>query len=298
MIEHLKSMAVFACVVEEGSFRQASIKLSMSPSVVSHHLSQLEAHIGSPLLYRSTRKLSLTDYGRRFYPYCQEMTSTAQKGLNELLSGSDEPTGNLNIALPAILASGEIPSLIAQFCQRFPKVQLNVDFDNRKRNLIEEGFDLSGRIGWLEDSNLRARKITDIKRIVCVSQQYLDSHPRINTLSQLSEHQWIKTEIIQNYVELFNADEPEGTKYPIKQGINVKGANVMREMLLANFGLAVIPEFLVRNELENGTLVHVLPEWHPKTAGFYFVWADSGIRNPLVKYFIDFIEPKIQKWLA
>lgn len=297
MIEFLKSMAVFACVVEEGSFRQASIKLSMSPSVVSHHLTQLEAHLGSPLLYRSTRKLSLTDYGRRFYPYCLEMTNVASSGLNALCSDSDEPSGSLTIALPAILSTGEMPSLLAQFCQRFPKVQLNVDFNNRKRNLIEEGLDLAVRIGWLEDSNLRAKKVTDVKRIICASEQYIHAHQDISSPSQLSNHQWIRTEVIQNSVKLYHLNSEKEQKVPISKGIHVKGANIMHEILQANFGLAIVPEYHVRKEIESGNLVHVLPEWHAKTAGFYFVWADNGIRNPLVKSFIAFIEPEIKNWL-
>lgn len=295
MITHIKSMAMFANVVQEGSFRKAAASLSLSPSVVSQHIGQLETHLGAPLFYRSTRQLSLTDYGKRFYPYCQQMVQCAQSGIDDITLGQGKVSGKLTVTLPEVLCTANITKLFARFCQQYPHIELSLEFNNHKQNIIEKNIDLSIRIGWLEDSNLRAKKITDIERIVCASAKYLAKAEEINNPEDLSNHYWIKAETLPAAVELQNKQDAITTKFNIKKGVSVKGANILKEMLLADFGLAIVPKFIINADINSEQVVHILPKWKVPAAGMYFVWIDNKVKNPLINYFTDYVEAELRE---
>ncbi|WP_299695601.1 LysR family transcriptional regulator [uncultured Vibrio sp.] len=294
MFEHVKAMTVFAVVVDEGSFRKAATKLSLSPSVVSQYISQLELHLGTPLFYRSTRKLSLTDYGKQLYPSCQQMMYWAETGLNCFNLDEGEIVGKLCITLPAVLIDTAFPKLLAEFCTEYPHIELTVNFDNQRHNIIEEGIDLALRIGWLEDSNLKAKKVMDVYRVICATQHYLANNSAINTPKDLESHRWVRTEMLFSSVELTNTALNKAEKFTVKKGIIIKGANAFKDIVQTNFGLAMGPRFLIQEELDNGSLVEVLPNWKAKAAGMYFVWVDNKVKNPLVGYFTDFMIPKLK----
>ncbi|MGB5446486.1 MAG: LysR family transcriptional regulator [Psychromonas sp.] len=298
MFEYIKSMVVFTVVVEVGSFRKAATNLSLSPSVVSQYINKLESHLGAPLFYRSTRKLSLTDYGKRLYPNSRQMMLLAETGLNDLRQGHGKVTGKLNITLPANLMNISVAKTFADFCEEFPHIELSVNVDNRRHNMIEEGIDLAIRVGWLEDSNLKAKKIMDIKRVICASRKYLSRADIIKEPKDLESHNWVKTELLLSSVELKNAKLGKTEIFNVKKGISMKGANVSKEMMLADFGLSLGPRFLVQSELQNGELIEVLPDWQAQTPGMYFVWVDNTVKNPLINYFTDFSLERLRNALA
>ncbi len=296
MFEQVKAMAVFAVVVEEGSFRKTAAKLALSPSVVSHYISQLERYLGAPLFYRSTRKLSLTDYGQRFYPSCKQMVYCAQTGLNALKQNGRGLAGKLNMTLPAVLIETAFPRLLAEYATTYPNIDLTVSFDNQTHNMIEEGIDLALRVGWLKDSNLKARKVMDVHRVICATHHYLASHEPILCPKDFEQHSWVKTELLLTSIELKKNHELE--KISVKKGITIKGANAFKDIVLADFGLAMGPKFLVQKELDSGRLVEVLPEWQASSVGMYFVWVDNTVKNPLVSHFTDFMLPRLQTTLT
>lgn len=296
MFEQVKAMTVFALVVDEGSFRKAAAKLTLSPSVVSHYISQLERHLGAPLFYRSTRKLSLTDYGHRFYPSCKQMVYCAEMGLSALKQGCDDLTGKLNMTLPAVLIETAFPKLLAEYANTYTNIELTVNFDDQTHNMIEQGIDLALRIGWLKDSNLKAKKVMDVHQVICATRQYLASHEPIVNPKDFEKHNWVKTELLLSSVELHKDHELE--KISVKKGITIQGANGFKDIVMADFGLAMGPKFLVQKELDSRRLIEVLPEWRVTSVGMYFVWIDNAVKNPLVSHFTDFMLPRLQATLA
>src|SRR5580700_8826000 len=169
MIDELRALAIFAKVVEAGSFRSAANTLKLSPSVVSHHVAQLEERLGVALLYRSTRQLSLTFEGEKLFASAKSMISAAENGLNSIKHQTSEPSGKLNLTVPAFLTRSALVRDIAAFAKAFPKIALSISFTDVQQDVIREGIDLAIRVGELKDSALKSKRLYDMKRKLVVS---------------------------------------------------------------------------------------------------------------------------------
>ena len=152
MIEYLRHMAVFARVVDEGSFRGAARALNVAPSRVSETVSDLESYLGKTLLNRSTRKTALTNEGHIFYARVVDMLRSAEAGLNDLNALTIEPMGALKVSMPAFMSSSGLARAIGEFARTYELVTLSLNFTDRPVGLIEAGYDLNIRVGWLDDS--------------------------------------------------------------------------------------------------------------------------------------------------
>lgn len=166
-------MAVFARVVDEGSFRAAAESVGLAPSRVSQTVSDLEAYLGVTLLYRTTRKIALTNEGRLFYTRVVDMVRSAETGLNELNALSLDPVGALRLSLPAFMASSNLTAAIAAFARQHPNDALTLVYTDYTQKLLEDGFDLSIRAGWLDDSTMMSRKLGEAERALVVGRAYM-----------------------------------------------------------------------------------------------------------------------------
>ena len=160
MIDQVRMMAIFQTVAEMGSFRQAAKKLKLSPSVVSHHVSQLEAGLGMPLLYRSTRRMSLTEAGVEMLAASQRMTAAAQQGIGAVKRRVAQPVGTLKVSLATAIASPPYSQAIIRFVQAYPKVHLSLHYSDHRTSLEGSQFDvaLRGQTSDLDDSSYKARR--------------------------------------------------------------------------------------------------------------------------------------------
>ncbi|MEO1313903.1 MAG: LysR family transcriptional regulator, partial [Pseudomonadota bacterium] len=192
MIDHLRHMAIFARVVDEGSFRAAAKAAGLAPSRVSEIVSELERYLGSTLLYRTTRKVSLTNEGRIFYAHVVEMLRNAEAGLNELNALTLDPVGALRISLPAFLASGPLSTAVATFAQRHPNVAFSVTYTDHPMGLVEDGLDLNIRVGWLDDSAMMSRKLAEGKRVLVAGTEYAKKRPVPKAPRDLEDWDWVR----------------------------------------------------------------------------------------------------------
>ena len=172
MIDNLRQMAVFARVVDQGSFRGAANDLGLAPSRISETVSDLEAYLGVTLLNRTTRKIALTNEGRIFYARVVDMLRSAEAGVNEINSISLDPVGTLRISIPAFMAVGPMTTAVANFARLNKKVSLAVTFTDHQVRLVEEGYDLSIRVGWLDDSSMMSRKLATGQRHLVAGTEY------------------------------------------------------------------------------------------------------------------------------
>ena len=140
MIEQLRQIAIFAKTVDHGSFRAAARELRLSPSVVSHHISQLEENLGVALLYRSTRKLALTKEGTRLLSAAHQMLEAVDSGLSDISTSASQPAGELRITAPSVLAQSRLTEAIGDFAKLFPGIKLSLNFTDTRHELIEDGF--------------------------------------------------------------------------------------------------------------------------------------------------------------
>ncbi|MBT8080001.1 MAG: LysR family transcriptional regulator [Gammaproteobacteria bacterium] len=285
-------MAVFARVVDEGSFRAAAKDLGVAPSRVSQTVSDLEEYLGVTLLYRTTRKLFLSNEGRKFYEHAADLLRSAESGLNELNALSQEPSGELKVSLPAFFASSAISTALAEFARQHPKVSLSLIYTNQVMDILDEGLDLTIRVGWLQDSSMMSRKLGEGRRLLVAGKEYVKAQPAPNDPSDLKDWDWIRFHMRPTTTE-FVSESGDKTTITENFRISVNSTEAVWHFACQNMGLALLPEHMIADGLETGELVHVLPQWSVKPLGFYAVWPDKSRRENLTLQLVRFIAERV-----
>ncbi len=286
MLEQLRQIAIFAKVVDHGSFRAAARALDISPSVISHHVAQLEAQLGTALLYRSTRKLSVTDDGKRLLAQARVMIDAAEAGLNAVANQSSQPSGELSVTLPAVLAQSAIIDRVAAFSITHPNVRLKLDFSDSRREVIGSGIDVAIRMGWLKDSALKARKLYDVNRRLIASPSYLSGRARPEIPEDLADWDWMELSPVRQKPRFRKEGARTVTLNPTTK-LSVNDANALSRLARAGAGLAIVPDFLTVDDIANGTLEQLFPDWHLDPVGVYAVWPPNAPKEGLTSFFVD-----------
>ncbi|MBS0287036.1 MAG: LysR family transcriptional regulator [Proteobacteria bacterium] len=289
MIDELRSLAIFAKVVEISSFRQAAKDLKLSPSVVSHHVAQLEERLGVILLYRSTRKLSLTSDGEKLYSSAKAMLSAAENGLNSIAYNVSSPTGKLKLALPALLSKSTLLKDIAEFAKHFPKVSISINFSDLQQDLIQESIDLAIRIGNLKDSTLKSKKLFELKRTLVVSPAYLANQAKPKGPLDLKTWDWIGLNMRAHSRTLFNS-AGKSINIDFTPRIVADSVEAVCQLAIAGLGLATPPLYLAQEEIKKEHLVHPLKHWTLESLPVYAVWPPNVPKASLVFRLIEFLE--------
>ncbi|MEO0370524.1 MAG: LysR family transcriptional regulator [Pseudomonadota bacterium] len=287
MIEYLRHMAVFARVVDEGSFRAAARALGVAPSRVSETTSDLEAYLGVTLLNRTTRKIALTNEGRIFYARVVEMIRSAEGGLNDLNALSIEPVGALKVSMPAFMSSSGLARAMGEFAREHPLVALSVSFSDRPVGLIDAGFDVNIRVGWLDDSAMMSRKLGEESRMLVVGKAYAAARPNPSRPQELEDWDWIGYDQRSDTIEFTRNDETESVKG--NSHLRVDSVDAMYTFAVQNLGVTVLPNHVAQRGIEAGLLVQLLPKWRLKPLGFYAVWPDKSRRESLALLFVRFL---------
>lgn len=287
MMDQFKAMAVFRKVVETGTFRGAAKALDLSPSVVSHHITQLEANLGTALLYRSTRRISLTSDGHRLFDASTKMVEAAQAGLDAIRSHTEQPSGRLKVAVTgAVFESPPYVDHIVAFARAHPKVDLSISFSDQKIELIGSIFDAAVRIGWLDDSRYKARKLCEIGRSLVASRDYMQDRKPPKTIEDLDTFDWIKLTQLPVNKQLINKSGDVPTVRP-KIAIEVDSVAALRRMALSGMGVAAIPRFLIASDIIDGRLIELKPHWDLMSAAAYIVWPNNVAETSLTVRFVD-----------
>jgi DNA-binding transcriptional LysR family regulator len=267
---------LFVNVVDEGSFSKVAEKLELTNSVVSKRIGRLEKALNVQLLYRTTRKLSLTDAGQALYGKARLAKEALQDAQNSVTGYGEAIQGKIKITAPAVSASLVLSEAIATFCRQYPKVQVELSVSNDFVDLIEDGYDLAIRTAHLVDSSLIARRLVDSHWMLCASPEYikeqgLPSHP-----DDLSSHHCLiyKYEGAGPDTWLFKVNEE---RYPIQvQGrFHTNNLDSLKQAAMANFGIAYLPRALIHEALLAGELMPLLDEYVDKDLGIYAVYPRS-----------------------
>ncbi len=288
MIEHLRHMAIFARVVDEGSFRGAAKAIGLAPSRVSETVSELETFLGVTLLYRTTRKIALTNEGRMFYARVAEMLRSAENGLNELNALSLEPVGALRVSLPAYMSTSTLATAIAEFVRRHPLVALSISFTDARMDLLEDGFDVNFRAGWLDDSSMMSRKLGESARALVAGTGYAATRPRPLHPSEMEDWDWLRYKH-RSDVTTLHGPEGDTAKVLGQSRLEVDSIDALHHLTLQNLGATVLPEHLAARGEADGTLVRLLPDWQLRPLGTFAVWPDTSRRESLTLLFVRFV---------
>jgi len=268
----LKRLAVFAAVVDAQGFSAAARRLGMTRSAVSRQVSQLEEELGTRLLHRTTRSLSLTDDGALILADCRAVCETSERVFAVLRARRSEPSGTLRITAPLGLGEAFLAPLLGGFASAHPQVSLHVTLSDEVVDLVAAGIDVAIRGGALQDSALRVRRIGPLDLVVAASPSYLASSPPLKEPADLTAHTWV------TYTPLGVPNRPTFRR-PGHEPITVRptgrlqtnNGGVLRHLLLSGQGAGLLPRFYVARDLAAGALVDLLPAWTLATGGIYAV---------------------------
>ena len=288
MIDELRAMAIFATAVECGSFRGAAEKLKLSPSVISHHISKLEQQLGTSLLYRSTRKLSLTDNGKKLFSSTQMMIEAAESGLNEIAAQSCEPSGNLSLTIPAMFAQSQLMDDIGAFAKLYPKIKLSISVSDLAQDLVRDGIDLAIRVGDLKDSNLKCKRLFNMPRTLVASSAVAKLRGAVSHPQHLTTWDWIAIKMRPNHKLLTNS-VGERVQVDYQPRITLDSMEAVCQLTLAGLGLSSPPTFMVVKHITEGQLTEILPNWRIESLGVYAVWPDNTFQKSLSHRLVEFL---------
>ena len=297
-MEHFSALPIFVTVVECGSFSLASQKLGLSKSAVSKRITLLEQSLGIQLLHRTTRSLSLTEAGARYFDYVRPAVKLAADGLDAISELQQAPQGSLRIAVPMVFGRLHIAPLIPEFLRRYPKIQLQMQMDDKTTDLIAGGFDLAIRIGELPDSSLIARKIAPCLSVICASPEYLARHAAPQTPQQLSQQNCLFYSYFRDGVE-WTFLSPQGpTRIPPNGNYQVNNSDAIHQATLDGLGIANLPRFMVEADLHAGRLQALLADHPLPEHGIYAVYPQRKYLPTKVSVLIEFLMEKLAERLG
>lgn len=288
MIHSLRALAVFAKTIEHGSFRGAARELRISPSVVSHHVSQLEQQLGASLIYRSTRKISLTREGERLIGPAVAMVAAAEGGINAVLGNASTLNGEIKISAPAVLARSPLTAKIAAFLSAHPNVSISIDYSDERRDVIADGIDVAIRMGWLKDSALKARKLYDVERMLSVSPDYLIGRRTPKTPADVADWDWLELTPVPLKPAFRHKTKKTVSLRPIPR-IKANSVAAILEFTVQGAGLSILPRFLAEQAAGQGTIEHLLPDWRLPSVGVFAVRPNNAARTGLAADFVTAI---------
>jgi DNA-binding transcriptional LysR family regulator len=292
-MSHLAALPIFVAVVEKQGFAPAAQFLNVSKSAISKRISQLEEHLGARLLYRSTRKVSLTEAGQRYYELAVEALAKAQDAECAVSELHGKPKGKLKINIPMSFGRLHIVPIIPKFLSLYPNIEIDVAMDDRVIDLVDSGFDMGIRGGVLPDSSLIARKIAPCQMVLAASPQYLEKYGVPATPHDLRKHNCLHYAYYrdQNTWELRG---PNGlVKIATTGNFRINNSEALMQATLNGCGIARLPTFVSHKHILSGDLVRLLPEYEFPKQTFYAVFPERKFLPSKIRAFIDFIQGEI-----
>lgn len=274
-LNRLKQMAIFCKIIEFGSMRAAAQELGMTPSAVSQHLSQLEKEIDVPLVYRSTRKISLSEAGKRYYKYGKQMLMAAEDAEDAISEVKHSLEGELRISAPVGLASRPLAKALRTILNSNKGLNITILAQDKNIDLVSEQIDIAIRIGEPEESSFIYHPLGSMQKGIYASPSYLSSHTNPVVPKDLREHLWLGFLRNDDFSEVnLSHSSHEEFHYIPECRMRFNDLNVLAGHVQEGLGMAVLPEPEVRHLVQSGALIRILPEWKSPEHKIYALTID------------------------
>lgn len=293
MMSMLNQMEIFYFVATWKSFSRAALELGVSKAYISKQITALEKELGTKLLQRTTRHLTLTEQGSQFFESCNNIIREKQLAQALIKEGNALPLGNLKVTAPPSMCSSFLAKYLPQFLTQYPKINLNIDASSTVKNLFQHGIDIALRITHTPDENLIARLITCFQFIVCTTPRYLKKYGFPKNPENLSRLNCL----------IYSAD-PNKNNWPfeIKKEVKIirvqgnlisSNDRVIKEALMADEGIARLPEYILLDEVASKKLVILFSEYSRIEMPIYAIYASNITIPPKIKFFVNFLKEKL-----
>lgn len=291
MLDRFTSLEVFAKVASAGSLSAAARAMGLSQTMVTKHIAALETRLGVKLFHRSTRRLSITEVGRRYLESAERILSELEDADSAVSSDRFEPRGLLRLSAPVSFGARQIAPLLSEFVHHYPGVEVELGLNDRLVDLAEEGWDLALRIGSLSDSSLIARRLAPCRTVLAAAPAYLAAHGTPRTVADLARHNCLGYTLSRlTGFDRWTFGARGETTIQVHGNLRANNGDALRAAAIAGQGLIYQPTFVVADDLRAGTLVALtLDQPTVEFGGIYAVYLPH--RNPAAKLraFIDFL---------
>lgn len=285
-IPRWEGIAEFVCVVEAGSFTAASKRLAISTAQVSRQVNSLEQRLGTQLLHRTTRKVTVTEQGKRYYQSCRQLLDGFESAENSLQELQTVPKGKIRLTAPITFGERLLMPLINDFQQQYPQLSFEVELTNARLDIVDAGFDLAIRLGRLQDSRLRARKLASRQVYTCASKKYVEQFGQPHSLSELKHHNCLLGSVDH---WRFN-DQGSEKQVKVAGSLRCNSGVSLLDAAQKHGGIVQLPAEYVSQGLSDGSLVEVLQSYRPQAEGIWGLYPDSRWTSPKVALLLDYFE--------
>lgn len=289
-MDRFTALRVFRGVAELGSFAEAGRKLGLSPPAISKNVAELEAYLGVRLIHRTTRRMALTEEGKTYLEHVSRGLDALIEAETALSSARSLPIGTLRVSAPMTVALIRLSEAIPEFLSQHPDLRLELHLDDRRVDIIREGFDLAIR-GYsnLEDSSLIARKLGVMSHVLCASPSYFAAHGKPQTPSDLTKLDQIRFPHGPNAdIWEFRKDE-RIERIRVAARYSVSSSLAVRDALRASFGVSLIPRQYVEKDLLDRRLETALDTWNTAEITHYAIYPSRQHLAPKIRAFVDFL---------
>ena len=288
-MDRLTSLTTFVRVVDSGGFSAAGRRLNMSTTMVSNHVHALEERLGARLLNRTTRKVSLTEVGKAYYDRCTQILADLEQADDIAGALQSTPRGTLRIYTATHMVPFVAPA-VAEFLASYPNVKIDLTMGEREIDMIDEGIDLAIRLTPPPDSSLIVRSLATWRHVLCCSPAYLEKHGPLRQLSELTEHNCLR-HVLYPYGDDWHLLDPEGAAVSVRISGNLvtNSGETVRTAALQGVGISLAAGFLVAEDLEQGRLVRLLPQYRPVEFSMNAVYPHRHHLSAKVRSFIDLL---------
>jgi len=286
--DRIELIETFVCIVEAGNLSAAANRLGTSQPTISRRLQILEKWLGMKLLQRSTHAMNLTQDGERFFARAQGLLENWRAMEEDLRGATTDPFGTLRVVVPHAFGQEQLIEPLLEFLQRYPKVSVEWLLHQHHPNFIADGVDCEIRLGVVEDPSLVALHLAEVPRIVVAAPSLCDANASSISIDTVRTLPWIALSIFyRDEVVLMRATETDICTFPITPRLSTDSIYAARQAALANFGAALLSAWMVADDIAEGRLLHLLPEWHGPSLPVSLVYPYARFYPAKLRRFID-----------
>lgn len=293
-VDKLNAMAIFVRVVERGSFSAVAREMQTSQPTISKVLKALETGLGGKLIARSTRQLSLTDEGQRYYNECRQILAAVDAAEHSFQSGRERIAGHLRIGSSVSFGRLQIAPRLAQFLERHPGIEIDLQLSDQNQDLVSEGLDVTFRIGELNDSGLIARHIGTTHRVTVAAPAYLKKHGQPHTPAELGGHNCLQFNLLNSQNLWVFEKNNQRHEVRIKGNAQSNNSEAIREMVLGGLGIALSPVWLFSEDLKAGRVTAILQDYTAQSLPMHAVSPANRRQSARVKAFVDYMSQALE----
>ena len=289
-MDRFEDMQAFVAVVEAGSFTAAADRLDSAKSAISRRVSALEERLGVQLLSRTTRRINLTATGRSYYERSARILADLNEAESAVAQEHGELRGTLRIALPLSFGIRHMCEPIAEFSRRHPRVEFDLDLNDRRIDLVEDGVDLAVRIGRLPDSSMIARRLFEARTIVCGSKHYFDEHGTPQTPNDLREHRCLVYSNLADPRKWVCKDAAgKRIQVEVNPSMTATSGDFLGAAAAQGLGIVIQPTFIAGDAIKRGELVPILTNYEWPVTPAYAMYPPTRHLSYRVREFIDYL---------